>query len=208
MRKLFHSQGNIHDRVDKLRHELDEVQIALDKDPYSIVLREEEVVYLTNFSKTILDEERFLKHKAKIEWLREGDGNLAYFHRSVKARLSRSRTDFTTDQNNVLHEGNCVPIVFVNHYTNFLGVEGNVSYLNTEGLFIKCLSHHKADNMVRGVLDFEIRSAMFSFGNDKVSGPDGFTSVLFKKACDAVDVEVCVAVRDLRSMLPKRCVVF
>nr|GEX11424.1 RNA-directed DNA polymerase, eukaryota, reverse transcriptase zinc-binding domain protein [Tanacetum cinerariifolium] len=151
MRKLFHSQGNIHDRVERLRHELDEVQIALDKDPYSIVLREEEVAYLTTFSKTILDEERFLKHKAKIEWLREGDCNLTYFHRSVKARLSRS-------------------------------VEGNVSYLNTEGLFIKRPSNHKADNMVCGVLDFEIRSVIFSIGNDKVSGPNGFTSVFFKKA--------------------------
>ncbi|GJY18409.1 protein LAZ1 [Tanacetum coccineum] len=196
MRKLMHSQGNIHDRVDRLRHELDEVQIALDKDPSSVDLREEEAAYLTAFNKAILDEERFLKQKAKIEWLREGDGNSAYFHRSVNARVSRSHIDCITDQNNVVHERNSVPILFVDHYTNFLGVEGPVSDMDTEGLFNKRLIQHKADNMVRGVLDSKIRCAMFLIGNDKAPSPDGFTLIFFKKAWDVVGFEVCNAVRD------------
>ncbi|GJY18410.1 hypothetical protein Tco_0389901 [Tanacetum coccineum] len=137
---------NIHDRVDRLRHELDEVQIALDKDPYSVDLREEEAAYLTAFNKAILDEERFLKQKAKIEWLQEGDGP--------------------------------------------------VSDMDTEGLFNKRLIQHKADNMVRGVLDSKIRCAMFLIGNDKAPSPDGFTLIFFKKAWDVVGFEVCNAVRD------------
>ncbi|GKD29436.1 RNA-directed DNA polymerase, eukaryota, reverse transcriptase zinc-binding domain protein [Tanacetum coccineum] len=52
-----------------IRHELDEVQMALDNDPSSIILREEEAVYLTDFTQATLDEERFLKQKSKIEWL-------------------------------------------------------------------------------------------------------------------------------------------
>ncbi|GJW58409.1 hypothetical protein Tco_0105140 [Tanacetum coccineum] len=47
IRKLMHWQGNLHNRVEKLRHELDEVQKALDKNPTSSVLREEEAAYLT-----------------------------------------------------------------------------------------------------------------------------------------------------------------
>ncbi|GJY14277.1 putative reverse transcriptase domain, reverse transcriptase zinc-binding domain protein [Tanacetum coccineum] len=86
MRKLLHAQGNIHDRVTKLRTELDQVQTALDKNPSSTMLREEDGVYLTAFTQALLDEERFLKQKSKIDWLKVGNSNSAFFHRSVKER--------------------------------------------------------------------------------------------------------------------------
>ena len=63
--------------------ELDEVQKSLDKDPTNPVLREEEAVYLEVLKNALLDEERFLKQKAKVDWLREGDSNSTYFHNSV-----------------------------------------------------------------------------------------------------------------------------
>ncbi|GKF77370.1 hypothetical protein Tco_0229840, partial [Tanacetum coccineum] len=68
----------------------DEVQKALNKNPSSNVNRDEETFNLTAYTQALLDEERFLKEKAKIELLRVGDSNSAYFHRSVKARVSRS----------------------------------------------------------------------------------------------------------------------
>ncbi|GKB04637.1 zf-CCHC domain-containing protein [Tanacetum coccineum] len=61
------------------------------------------------------------------------------------------------------------------------------------------LSTDKAANMVRCVSDDEIQSAMFSIGNDKVSGPDGYTSVFFKKSCDVVGMDICNAVKDFFS---------
>nr|GEY45699.1 hypothetical protein [Tanacetum cinerariifolium] len=50
LRKLLHSHGNLHDRVNKLRVELDAVQKALDQDPHNSTLREEKAVL---FHKTI-----------------------------------------------------------------------------------------------------------------------------------------------------------
>ena len=50
--------------------------------------------------------------------------------------------------------------------------------------------------MAREVLDSEIKGAMFSIGNDKAPGPDGFTSVFSKKAWEVVGGDVCKAVRD------------
>ncbi|GKA38017.1 hypothetical protein Tco_0724582 [Tanacetum coccineum] len=63
--KLLHDQGNLHDRVNKLRFELDEVQKALDLNPNDLSLREDEAVYVQAFSEAKLDEERFLKQEAK-----------------------------------------------------------------------------------------------------------------------------------------------
>ena len=59
LRSLFIKQGNLHEKVTKLRHELDVVQKALDSNPSSTVLREEEACYLTAFNQAVIDEERF-----------------------------------------------------------------------------------------------------------------------------------------------------
>ncbi|GJX65010.1 hypothetical protein Tco_0299353 [Tanacetum coccineum] len=67
--KLLHDNGNLHKRVNRLRVELDEVQKALDLNQSDHILREEEVIYVQAFNAAKLDEERFLKQKAKIEWL-------------------------------------------------------------------------------------------------------------------------------------------
>ncbi|GJX46036.1 uncharacterized protein Tco_0271226 [Tanacetum coccineum] len=182
--------------VVRLRHELDEVQRALDRNPLSNTLHDEEAVYLSAFTTSSLDEERFLKQKIKIKWLRVGDTNSAFFHHSVKARTSRSRIDCIMGHDNVLHEGSSVPKAFCDHYMQFLGAASQVVPLNQEGLFTRKLSHTTTINMVRGVSDDEIRSAMLSIGNDKAPGPDWYTSVFFKKAWEAVGSDVCNAGRE------------
>ncbi|GJT08122.1 putative ribonuclease H-like domain-containing protein [Tanacetum coccineum] len=136
MRKLLHAQGNIHDRVTKLRTELDEVKTALDRNPSSTMLREEDGVYLTAFTQALLDEERFLKQKAKINWLKVGDSNSAFFHRSVKARVSRTRTKSST------------------------------TTLNQVGLFGRELNASKAEAMIRELINEEIKRDMFSIVHD------------------------------------------
>ncbi|GKC39148.1 hypothetical protein Tco_1051532 [Tanacetum coccineum] len=78
-------------------------------------------LYLAALLKLSFDEERFLKQKSKIEWLRVGDTDSAYFHRSVKARSSRSRIDCITGH--VLLEGfpgshiDHTSIMFNHHHT-------------------------------------------------------------------------------------------
>ncbi|GJY52295.1 hypothetical protein Tco_0443142 [Tanacetum coccineum] len=175
LRKLLQSQGYLHDRVVQLCHELDEVQMALDKDPSSITLREEEAVYLTAFTQAALDEERFLKQKSKIEWLQVGDTNFVFFHKSAKSRVSRSRIDCISRHDNAIYEGNLVPNIFFQHYMQFIA------------------------NMICCVSDDEIQSVMFSIGNDKASGPDGYTSVFFKESWEVVGTDVFKAVRDFLS---------
>ncbi|GJT23914.1 sodium/hydrogen exchanger 6 [Tanacetum coccineum] len=66
-RKLLHNQGNLHNRVDLLQKELDEIQKAVDKGPHNADLREKHAHYLLAFKKASLDEERFLRQKSKIE---------------------------------------------------------------------------------------------------------------------------------------------
>ncbi|GKD17093.1 RNA-directed DNA polymerase, eukaryota, reverse transcriptase zinc-binding domain protein [Tanacetum coccineum] len=195
-RKLIYDQGNLHDRVVKLRAELDEVQKALDLDPDNVLLREEEAVYVEAFNVATLDEERFLKQKAKIEWLDVGDSNSAYFHKSVKGRNQRSRIEAILNSNNIEVSGPSVPDVFVAHYEAFLGNNVLCEELNVEGLFQSKVTDKSYGDMVRHVSDDEIKAAMFDIGDDRTPGPNGYTSAFFKKGWDIVGPNVCKAIHD------------
>ncbi|GJY21338.1 hypothetical protein Tco_0393904 [Tanacetum coccineum] len=145
IRKLMYEKGNLHDNVIRLRAELDRLQTALDMDPSNVRLREDEAGAVLAFNEALIIEEKFLKQKAKIEWLKDGDSNSAYFHKAVKSRISRSRIDVITDA------------------TGF----------NVDNLFSMCLSANEALDMIRPVSSKEVKEAMFSMGNDKSPGQVG-----------------------------------
>ncbi|GJT36298.1 putative ribonuclease H-like domain-containing protein [Tanacetum coccineum] len=86
--------------------------------------------------------------------------------------------------------------VFVAHYEAFLGTNMECEDLNVNGLFHKQVSDNSNANMIRSVTNKEIRKAMFDIGNDKAPGPDGYTSVFFKRGWDVVGTDVCSAIRD------------
>ncbi|GKB48885.1 hypothetical protein Tco_0899638, partial [Tanacetum coccineum] len=195
-RILLYETGHIFDNVKKLRHDLDTMQRALDLDPFNLALREEEATYVQAFKEAILLEENFLKQKAKIDWLREGDTNSAYFHKAVKSRVSRSRIDVVTNSNGVVCENDQVPDAFVSHYEAFLGQPGIVANLNMSNLFPTRLDTVAAMDMTRMVSDMEIKNAMFSMGNEKSPGPDGFRAAFFKEAWDIVGNDVILVVRE------------
>ncbi|GJS81519.1 hypothetical protein Tco_0748060 [Tanacetum coccineum] len=196
LRKLLFEKGNLHANVDRLRVELDQIQTLLDKDPFNYILREKEATCVVAFNQAILEEERFLKQKAKIHWLKEGDSNSAYFHKAVKSRVSRSRIDVVTNGDGVLFENENVPSAFVDHYEAFLGQAADNDGFNDANLFKNCLEEQEALFMVRSISDREVKEALFSMGDDKSPGLDGYTAAFFKEAWDIMGDEVTKAIHE------------
>ncbi|GKC78481.1 putative RNA-directed DNA polymerase, eukaryota, reverse transcriptase zinc-binding domain protein, partial [Tanacetum coccineum] len=91
---------------------------------------------------------------------------------------------------------NIVLQAFVNHYAAFLGQQGVTSNLNTHNLFTKKLDSNVAFEMIKTVTNQEVKDAIFSMGNDKSPGPDGYTTAFFKEAWDVVANDVTKAVQE------------
>ncbi|GJV54409.1 hypothetical protein Tco_1450150 [Tanacetum coccineum] len=64
------------------------------------------VMFKVLYLRHVLMEERFLRQKAKVDWLRDGDANSAYFYKLVKNRVTRSRIDIVTDLEGVISPEN------------------------------------------------------------------------------------------------------
>ncbi|XP_022030699.1 uncharacterized protein LOC110931622 [Helianthus annuus] len=196
LRALLYHQGNLHKKVEELRVKLDRIQRDMDNDPSSLMLREEEAITRSDFQTALLDEERFLKQKSKVDWLAAGDMNTAFFHSTLKNRVHYSRIEVIRDVRGNVYTDEMVSGAFVDHYEHFLGCPGNPTFSPTPDLFSKKLERDVARHMVRPVTPDEVKRAMFSMGSDKAPGPDGFTAGFFKNAWPIVGDEVSKAVID------------
>ncbi|GJZ69805.1 hypothetical protein Tco_0633355 [Tanacetum coccineum] len=139
-------KDNLHERVNTLLHEFDEANKSLYIDSSDIELCEDEATYLVAINEA-LNEEHFLKQKAKIECLRVG---LQIAHVLIYSLVFR---------------------VWLG-----LGMEGATSpFMNIE-LFSKCFSSERAEPMVCQVSNEEIKDDMLSMGDNKSLGPHGFST--------------------------------
>ncbi|XP_021975497.1 uncharacterized protein LOC110870625 [Helianthus annuus] len=196
LRLLLFKQGNLNKKVEDLRQKLDVAQQEIDRQPLCEELRIEEVNLTCDFQQACLDEERFLKQKSKVDWLRAGDSNTAFFHVSLKNRNHRSRIDVIMDTNGISYDSQNVPKAFVQHYENFLGCVGDTSLSPSPELFSNVLNPDIAGNMTRLVTVDEVKKAMFAIGSDKAPGPDGYSSAFFKSAWPIIGQDVSNAIID------------
>ncbi|GJR98086.1 RNA-directed DNA polymerase, eukaryota, reverse transcriptase zinc-binding domain protein [Tanacetum coccineum] len=199
MNELSWKNGNIFDRVEKMRNMVKEKQRLLDLNPHNSTIKEAMVMTLQDYHEAISDEEIFLFQKAKIEWLSAGDQNTAFFHKMIKCRVNKNKIEAVCDVMGNRYEGTEIAEQFVKHFKLFLGIEHVVKSLDLSSeLFSKRLSEEESNWMVRGVTNEEVKEAMFSIGDSRAMFSIG-DSAFFKKAWHIVGDDVCNAIREFFS---------
>ncbi|GKB09566.1 RNA-directed DNA polymerase, eukaryota, reverse transcriptase zinc-binding domain protein [Tanacetum coccineum] len=174
LKKLTLKNGNIFENVKNLKDQLKEVQVKIDKNPDDKKLREKESKLLKDYVDALKDEEKLLYQKAKVKWLSVGDRNNAYFHKVLKSRSHKSMINqISNDMGNSYHR-EAVDEQFVTHFKKFLGEAVLVNGLDAINFLIKNkLTKEEACDMVRDIIDDEIKSAMFQINGNKSPGLDG-----------------------------------
>ena len=87
------------------------------------------------------------------------------------------------DESGKSFENEQVDEQFIKHFEKFLGTKDSIPELPEEFVEFNCkLTQNEADDMIKPVLNNEIKEAMFDIDDSKAPGPDGFTSKFFKAA--------------------------
>lgn len=83
--------GNLSSKVKELQLSLESIQLALDYDPFNDRLKAEEIKVARDYRSAALEEEHLLKQKSKIHWLKVGDQNNKFFHKSLQVKRNCNR---------------------------------------------------------------------------------------------------------------------
>nr|GEU90645.1 RNA-directed DNA polymerase, eukaryota [Tanacetum cinerariifolium] len=131
--------------------------------------------------------------KSKIRWAIEGDENSNFFHGIInKKRYQLAIRGIFVDG---LWQTDLRDVKMgFHHHFNARFKKPTTSGLKINFTFPKKLSHDQADDLERGLTRNEIQTAVWSCGDNKSSGPDGYTFEFFKKSWSFVGPDLCEAV--------------
>ena len=155
---------------------------------------------LKNFHDLARAKEGFLKQKYRIQWLKLGVKNSNFLHKVVKARNSKNSIKSITMENGCrIDDPTSIKHEFVKHFQSVLGSNMQMSATVDYSLDGLVWSSKHLDILNSGITHEEIKRSMFSIDDAKAPGPDGFSSLFFRKAWSIVGSEVCEAIEDFFS---------
>ncbi|GAV81031.1 Exo_endo_phos domain-containing protein [Cephalotus follicularis] len=179
--KSVFKKSNPSSKNEAIRVEIKTTQANLLLNPTNVGLLLKEKLLLSKLWKFNEEEESFLKQKSRIMWLRLGDSNNKFFHRSISAlhhinhigRLQKSDGSWACSPAEIEQ-------VAVEHFSGFLGEQGAPGSDSFRRVYSKMLSEDQKALLGRGISDEEIRDAFWALNPEKAPGPDGFNGFFYR----------------------------
>ncbi|KAL2897478.1 LINE-1 retrotransposable element ORF2 protein [Bienertia sinuspersici] len=137
--------------------------------------------------------------RAKMQWLKEGDSNTRFFHRSIKRRKFQQRILEIKDRNGeVQNDPGSINKAFEEFYMDLLGnAKSGRANIKQEIISLGAkITDEQANSLTREFTDSEIKQALLSIPGAKAPGPDGFNSTFYKEAWPHIGEDLCKAIRD------------
>ncbi|GFP87665.1 line-1 retrotransposable element orf2 protein [Phtheirospermum japonicum] len=141
-------------------------------------------------------ERHFYNQQAKSMHLKLSDKCTKFFHsllnkntrRNHIVKVKRDDGSFTSSKDEVAKE-------FSGFYKKLLGTATSCQPIDPHVIGSgPTISLEQSEYLVNNVTDDEIKAALFSIGEEKSSGPNGYTSNFFKKAWQIVGEQFCKAI--------------
>eukprot|EP00253_Pinus_taeda_P016587 PITA_16587 len=147
-----------------------------------------------------IKEETLWRQKSRIQWLKEGEHNTKFFHRSaLDYRGVNKILSLKNDQGERIENHQGITTLLTEHFNN-IAQEPEIDRTEAIGNLIKSIpesiSNEQNQALSREVSLEEVEEAVKEMPNDKALGPDGFTINFYKACWEIVKLEVWEVVED------------
>ncbi|XP_021743108.1 uncharacterized protein LOC110709206 [Chenopodium quinoa] len=139
----------------------------------------------------------FLKQKAKLHWLQDGDANSAYFHACLRSRRVHNRIpNISLPTGEITQDPALISDAFTTFYVELLGTHTSPQMKLHPTVIMEgvVLNEDRRGALCRNFREEDVKGALWSIDEDKALGPDGFSSRFFKNSWDVVKSHLCKAV--------------
>ncbi|XP_062081089.1 uncharacterized protein LOC133785891 [Humulus lupulus] len=175
--------GDINVDVSYKLQELHSLQSELQNNP-----RDRELIIQEKEARERYEEARsnlisFLRQKAKLHWLKDGDENTSMFHASIRARRTTSRVYAIEDKEGCqVHEPHQITVAFLSFYEDLLGT----AMAHRKSVMLGVIKQGPLINETHKRLlqhlytDEDVKNSTFAIPGNKLPGPDGYSSFFFQ----------------------------
>ncbi|XP_057463925.1 uncharacterized protein LOC130753792 [Actinidia eriantha] len=156
--------SHISSRAAAAEDKLYDLQQRLHDNPTDVILQEQ-MVKVKQLAFNLAEAERsFCSQLAKMKYLKDSDKGTNFFHDLIKSNRNKSQI---------------VSISLSNGSRSTSQQEGLDNSVLLNG---KLVDDGQATKLICAITDREIKDGLFSIGDDKAPGPDGYSAHFFKKA--------------------------
>ncbi|XP_010554501.1 PREDICTED: uncharacterized protein LOC104824202 [Tarenaya hassleriana] len=178
-------------RFSQLSQRVQEAQICLSRTQDRVLntptpeLIAEEKSQRQNYMILAAAEERFYRQRSRIQWLRMGDKNTAYFHRCTSSRIARNHIHYLEDENgNRLTTLTQIKAHVVSFYTGLLGVRDTSVRVPSIAWLQELIPYRWSGSLDLDAIptDEDIKNTFFSLPDNKAPGPDGYPKEFYTES--------------------------
>eukprot|EP00253_Pinus_taeda_P017458 PITA_17458 len=192
--------GNIFANKKSVENKNLELNQTLIKEGFDKNKNEQVEKYHLEWEKLCKQEEIFWKQKSRVQWLKEGERNTKFFHRSTIANRTHNRISSIKNEDGQIqqtHEE--IEAVLVKHFSGIAQED-----ILVREPFIKDFANHipklvsreDNDNLNRPIIEKEGSEVLKEMQNGKAPGPDGFNVDFFKFCWNIVKKDILRVVED------------
>jgi hypothetical protein len=148
-------------------------------------------------------EEILWRQKSRVQWLKEGERNTKFFHRSMVHRRYINRiTQLEDTQGNPILDHASIEVELVNYYKDLLSepLRDRMSAISKITWHIPSLiTKEHNETLMRPITQEEVDQAVKEMPLGKAPGPDGFTTNFFHYCWSMIREEVWQVVEESRT---------
>lgn len=139
----------------------------------------------------LLKEEISWKQKSRVQWLKEGDKNTKFFHRSATAHRTVNQIRKITLDGDLLEDKAVIQEGIVGSYRRLYAENGDWRP-NLDGVFFTSLEQEDR-TMLEQIFLEEVLSALRSMEGDKAPSPDGFSMAFLQQCWEVIKEDIMQA---------------
>jgi len=194
--------GNTFEEKKSVEGKMQELNQAVIMDGFDKVRSDQVTKYHHDWENLCKQVEIFWRQKSRVQWLKEGERNTRFFHRSIMASRAHKRISSIKDEGgNILNPHEEIKAMLVQH---FQGI-ANETFSNRE-YSIKDITRHiprlvsreENYNLNRPVTEEEVSEVLKEMQNGKALGLDGFNVDFFKSCWNIIKQDILNVVEDFR----------
>ena len=121
-----------------------------------------------------------MRQKSRIKWLKEGDSNTAFFHKSINFRRHHNAIQGIFIESTWVQQPNLIKEEVVKFFAARF-TEEKFDRPTLDGVQFNTITCSQREEMSAPFTDPELKDAVWSCGGDKCPGPDGFNFNFIKE---------------------------